>query len=291
MADLQFELDAVWRDLVHARRAANKAFEALAMTRLAQALVEARRGEEAALIYEESESLSPDRDTRIAQARLLMNRADQLLGFVESRRSPDGIDISFFDPDRGFARFAYLRAEQTFRELGLDEDAQQAALRCPARTPVVLNRIMPDFEVLASGFVAIKLVGPFLEAFAKKLGDQLGETTARALGRIKLRAPIPPRVEDVDHPYEESRQQLMVRLPDSSVLIEVGERLSDEAILALVDLDLVARENKGRLLRWNATDNMWQPIASTSGQTNAVDDPISNVVPEPGDGITTIDAQ
>jgi hypothetical protein len=41
-------------------------------------------------------------------------------------------------------------------------------------------------EVIA-GYLAIKALGPFLHAFATKLGEQLGEATGRAVSRLYLR--------------------------------------------------------------------------------------------------------
>ena len=39
------------------------------------------------------------------------------------------------------------------------------------------------YDVVA-GFVALKMIGPFVEAFASKLGERLGESVATAAARI-----------------------------------------------------------------------------------------------------------
>ncbi|MFD7292329.1 hypothetical protein ACFV9W_03495 [Streptomyces sp. NPDC059897] len=106
----------------------------------------------------------------------------------------------------------------------------------------------PPYAELAVGFIALKVLGPFIETFATKLGEQLGESVGRALGRIRLFRPAG------------GRRFLGVRVPASQVLtrVELPEDLTEEARLALIDLDPTVEEVRGRLLRWDETSKTWK---------------------------------
>jgi hypothetical protein len=117
------------------------------------------------------------------------------------------------------------------------------------RTGIRVHRMeSPTYAELAGGFIALKILGPFLEAFAAKLGEQLGESVGRALGRITL------------FRWVGRLRHLGVAVPDSRVWtrLELPEDLTEEARLALIDLDPTADDVRGRLLHWDETTQTWR---------------------------------
>jgi hypothetical protein len=105
------------------------------------------------------------------------------------------------------------------------------------------------FEELAVGFLAVKLAGPFLEAFAAQLGQRLGESTAKALGRIRLRR------------HRSSSSDLEIDVPTSSpTVLVLPEDLTEEARLALVDLDPTADGVRGTTMHWNPDTGAWEQV-------------------------------
>jgi len=106
--------------------------------------------------------------------------------------------------------------------------------------------VVGDASTLVASIVAVKALGPFLEAFSKKLGERLGETTSEALSRIRFRRHI-----DVDTPGATTPTTLQI--PDD---------FTDEAKIAALDLDLTAPEVRGSTLRWNPDTGSWEKIDS-----------------------------
>lgn len=98
----------------------------------------------------------------------------------------------------------------------------------------------------AGGLVAVKGLGPFLEAFAKKLGDALGESTATALGRLR--------------PGKDRSVVEAILSEKAKVSFELDAATPDEARLALLDLDVTAPELHGKTLRWRPEENAWLAI-------------------------------
>lgn len=122
-------------------------------------------------------------------------------------------------------------------------------------------------------FVGLKVIGPMAEAFAAKLGESLGETALAASRRILLR-------------FKKERAETMIKLdamivtatgavttvvlPDSltndsfaAVLKDLP--LTDEALLALIDLDVTADGVRGETLRWDPKTKTWGTRRSLSG--------------------------
>ncbi|MFF2618569.1 hypothetical protein [Kitasatospora sp. NPDC058046] len=98
-----------------------------------------------------------------------------------------------------------------------------------------------------AGYLVVKMLGPFVEAWATKLGEQFGESTARALGRIQLK---PDR-----------RLQVMMlgitapRTPTTTLVLPA--ELSEAAQLAIIDLDPVDERVCGKTLHWFAEEGKW----------------------------------
>lgn len=101
-----------------------------------------------------------------------------------------------------------------------------------------------DLDEIVLLFGAAKFLGPFLEQFARKLGERFGEAAADAVKRVR---------------GHRSRHRQRLRIDTSTseddplittILLPEGE-LSDACKLAILDLDLRAKENRGVTLRWD----------------------------------------
>jgi hypothetical protein len=103
-------------------------------------------------------------------------------------------------------------------------------------------------EEIAAGFLALKLLGPFAEAFASKLGERLGESTAAAVSKIRLFRGVRPPLEKFE-----------ALQATTDTLIVIPEVLSDDARLALIDIDLTQDEIRGKILRWDSESKTWNP--------------------------------
>lgn len=179
MLDLEAEIDAAFKALNEAREGSDPSGEALALTCLSQSLEESDRWQEAAAFHEQAVAVACGPAVRCAQAELLMRRGlAQAAGATEASYQAD------------YALEAFWRAEELYRLAGSPDEAERARSEA-ARMSRLSKPHGPihgvgDIEVVAAGFVAVTMLGPFLKAFSAKLGEQLGESTARAIGRIKL---------------------------------------------------------------------------------------------------------
>jgi hypothetical protein len=148
------------------------------------------------------------------------------------------------------------------------------------------------------------VLGPFLEAFSAKLGEQLGESTARVIGRIKLihrrgeERPLSKQqaaaanqlvvvvdrrcatchgtgtgpsgrpcgpcslvlkaVELNPADFAPSRViRLTIDMEPARTTLILPDPLSDEAKLAIIELDVTASGVRGKTLRWNESTGIW----------------------------------
>ncbi|MFD7556296.1 hypothetical protein ACFV9E_17365 [Streptomyces sp. NPDC059835] len=88
-------------------------------------------------------------------------------------------------------------------------------------------------------------ISPFVTAFATSLGERLGTNV-----NIRRRA----------RRQRDEGNNLVLRHRARATTIEVGAGLSDEARLALIDLDVNRPELWGHLLRWNEEAAAWLPV-------------------------------
>ena len=100
---------------------------------------------------------------------------------------------------------------------------------------------------LAFGFVTLKFLGPFIEAFAAKLGERLGESTADAIARIRL---LRNRKDD--------RKEMDIVLTGRTTLL-LPEDFTDEARLATIELDVTDLGVRGAVLHWDSVTGKWLP--------------------------------
>lgn len=103
-------------------------------------------------------------------------------------------------------------------------------------------------ETIIVGFLAVKVLGPFLEEWARKLGEQLGESTVRALGRI--------RVRHGENTPQGDGTELEASVPGTSepTTLVLPDQLSDSAKLAIIDLDPAGELVRGKTLYWSERD-------------------------------------
>jgi hypothetical protein len=105
---------------------------------------------------------------------------------------------------------------------------------------------------VAAGFVVVKFLGPFAEAFAAKLGERLGESLAGAIGRIRLL-----------RNHRNGRDDLDAVLPGRvRTTLVLPEDFSDAARLAAIDLDVSAKGIRGAELHWDSDAGIWRPTAA-----------------------------
>ena len=95
-------------------------------------------------------------------------------------------------------------------------------------------------------------VSPFVTAFATKLGERLG--TEVMIKRLSWRE------------RRRRRGELVVESPYTpSITLEVGTGLTDEARLALIELDVGRPELWGHRLRWDEGVKAWLPVPDRPG--------------------------
>ena len=104
-------------------------------------------------------------------------------------------------------------------------------------------------EIVVEGFVAIKLLGPFIEEFAKKLGEQLGESAAGALKRIRLRGGR----------NDGGPTELIVGAGAARTIFILPAGDPDSAKRAIMDFDFTAPETHGQVMLWSEHSGTWQP--------------------------------
>lgn len=101
------------------------------------------------------------------------------------------------------------------------------------------------------GYLAIKTLGPFLQAFATKLGEQLGEATGRAISRLYLRR----------RPH--ARDQVEVEAGTKTIVI-LPEPFTDNEREAFIDIDVTDPHVRGKTLHWDGNQGKFLPEGESS---------------------------
>ncbi|MFJ9870965.1 hypothetical protein [Streptomyces sp. NPDC101165] len=263
MNDRVFVIDTAWSRVIEAREQNDRKAEALALTVLGQALFEDDRQDEAAEIDRQARELARGEHDRpeicLAQAEALLTRGNELeqAGGVAPLVWPsDVVPPGFHDRFQLLtnAHRAYDHAQRALQHVDKDtwdvaRTRSEAVLhrRDALRPPSPLPHLPMAAQIIA-GFVALKVLSPFLEEFAKKLGERLGESMASVLGRIRLR-----------RRGESGAGDLQVDVPGSAhptTLVLPGE-LSDAARLAIIELDPTDECVRGATLYWNELAGAW----------------------------------
>ncbi|MEV8434932.1 hypothetical protein [Streptomyces chartreusis] len=129
--------------------------------------------------------------------------------------------------------------------------AQATDWRCPPRS----NWGGPSHGIEL--LVIVAAVTPFVQAFASKLGEQLAH---------RVTVITPPSW------WQRRRQGNELEVTEVGTRgvmfrIELGPDLTDEARLALIDLDVKRPELRGHLLRWSEDAKAWLPVPDTPGES------------------------
>jgi hypothetical protein len=104
-------------------------------------------------------------------------------------------------------------------------------------------------NVVQVGIEAAVVAGtivPFVNAFCAELGKRFGGSVADWAKKIKL---YPRRGHKTDLTLQDDGGAVTV--------VELNESLSDEAKLALLDLDIRAENIRGRRLTWDTDAGVW----------------------------------
>ncbi|MGH3253275.1 MAG: hypothetical protein ACRDOI_44630 [Trebonia sp.] len=102
------------------------------------------------------------------------------------------------------------------------------------------------FDEIAAAAAIFKVLGTFGDAYLSRLGQMLAESTPAILKRIRLRR----------NPVHDTGR-LMISTDHSTIAFEFDGDLSDDAKLALIDIDLTDGRLQGATLRWNAATGQW----------------------------------
>ena len=135
-------------------------------------------------------------------------------------------------------------------EVILDGSEYQDLITTGDRT----NELNIDPATLAWIFLTATFGSSFLKSFATELGRRFGGTTADWLGRIHARVKRDGSSVTgfvIDPPPLRER-----------IIFELREPLTDEAKLALLDLDVYAVH--GKTFRWNIESKAWEVLDATS---------------------------
>jgi hypothetical protein len=111
------------------------------------------------------------------------------------------------------------------------------------------EHLVAAITVATSGFLAVKMLGPFVEEWAKILGKHLGESTIRTLGRI--------RADRTNDRTTHETAMLEASLPGSPTILVFQHPLSDPAKQAILDLDPADKAVCGQTLYWSETAGAW----------------------------------
>ena len=105
----------------------------------------------------------------------------------------------------------------------------------------------PAVEVI----VLASTLGPLVTAFCSELGKRLGGSTADWISRVTAHA----RKSNREHVAD-----IVVEAGDVIVSLEITDTLTDDAKLALLDLDINDQAVRGRKLRWVDQAGIWAAV-------------------------------
>lgn len=235
-------IDAALQAAVSAREVHDRAGEARGLVALGLALQKAHRASEGHFICRQAERLGYEVGDRDIQGQAVV-ALGLSLEELDKLNSQDGSWRRVFLHEAGETEHFLAPAEARSGEFytsGARKDGTNRASELA-------------FVELAVGFVVLKFLGPFAEAFATKLGERLGESTASAISRIRLL-----------WNHKNDRKDLDVVMPDqTTTTLVLPEDFTDAARLAAIDLDVNAEGVRGSELHWDAPAGRWRPAAIT----------------------------
>jgi hypothetical protein len=117
-----------------------------------------------------------------------------------------------------------------------------------------IGHIQATNVVVGEAVVLAGTLGPFLTAFSTELGRRFGGTVADWASRIRLRR----------RRGEPTEVGLTITDDGAVTVLELDEGLSDEARLALIDLDIKADGVRGHRLKWDTQATAWTSAGKVS---------------------------
>lgn len=179
-----------------------------------------------------------DRQTMLAaQAAADRARNESIYCFEAAAKV---VQRRYYDGDDGLLQEVSDRASEQANRLKYFYDGviRDFSEPCPFRL---------DFETVITGLVALKVLGPFAEAFAKKLGELLAERTDRAIDRVHLTR------------RNRKPQVLKIKMAAGTATLALPEDLSDDAKLGILDvLDHDLNTLHGTPFHWNPETSKWE---------------------------------
>lgn len=237
MAPEDSVIDDAAQAVADARKRSDRAGEIRALSGLSQALLDAHRVAEGHYICWQAVQLADELGDHEAQGQAL-TPLGLSLEELDDWTSRDGSRREFFlgssVETEWFPSFTDARSDE-FYASGLHRSAHYRATGL--------------FVELAVGFVVVKFLGPFAEAFATKLGERLGESAARAIGRLRLL-----------WNHADNRRDLDVVLPEGTrATLVLPDEFTDEAKLAVIELDVTSV--RGAELHWDPVTGRWRRVS------------------------------
>ena len=105
------------------------------------------------------------------------------------------------------------------------------------------------FEELVAAAAVFKVLGTLGDAYLSRLGALLAEATPAILKKIRLRL----------YPVHNTGL-LIIGTGRSTIEFVVDGDISDDAKLALIEMDLTADHLQGATLCWDAAKGQWNPV-------------------------------
>jgi len=168
------------------------------------------------------------RATPRRHSRLVSNRE------IDARASNEATDAALADD------VAYLQLE-------ISRAYSQERRRSWYNLLLFYHDIPPEATIALATSAAI-----FSKAFLETLGSRAGDSIAN----------LPKHVRDLVRKNHHDRRTREIHVSvegEATAIVVVTAKLPDEARLALLDLDVTAKELRGEVLRWNSAQLSWLP--------------------------------
>jgi hypothetical protein len=110
-----------------------------------------------------------------------------------------------------------------------------------------VRRPAGDTESMIVAATVATTLGPMITAYSTELGKRLGGSTADWLKKVRLR----PRRATAGK--RGNTAVLQVKTDGGLTTFEVSDELSDDAKLALIEIDMANPEIRGQGLRWDGS--------------------------------------
>jgi hypothetical protein len=228
-----------------ARNINNVHLELVALSRLADALQDSGRGPESRYIWREIATLAGASGTQEIESKALSKLGMPPMNPAQLERLDNDVKRNFLHGSGETEMFSDEKSARASNFYATGKNSADSSR----------NSTFPLLVEVASGFVVAKFIGSFLQAFATKLGEDIGESSARAVHRLRLlhktkgSTNIQDSTDDLDIILTGGKRTTLI-LP---------ENFSDAAKLAIIDTNFSSAEVQGFELQWNAEEMSWSP--------------------------------